>query len=89
MFLDPISFALAATVTTTLTYVCYSFSMAYFPKFFARTHAGMIHLARYQKYISDIKVTLESFIWGLMQVVFHTFVTAWFFAFVYNYLLAR
>ncbi len=89
MLFEPISFALAATVTMSITYICYTIAMAYFPKFFVRTHASMIHLVHYQKYASDIKVTLEGFIWGLMQVVFHTFVTAWVFAYLYNFLLTR
>jgi hypothetical protein len=89
MFLEPISFALAATATMSISYIAYSIAMAFFPKFFLRTHASMIHLVHYQKYANDIKVTLESFVWGLAQVLFHSFVTAWFFAFLYNYLLAR
>ena len=89
MFLEPISFALAATITTSLSFIAYSFAMAFFPKFFVRMHASMIHLVHFQKYLNDIKVTLESFIWGLVQVIFHTFITAWFFAVIYNTLLAR
>lgn len=89
MFLQPLSFALAATATTSLSFVAYSFAMAFFPKFFVRMHASMIHLIHYQKYLNDIKVTLESFIWGLAQVVFHTFISAWIFATIYNMLLTR
>ena len=89
MMFDVTNFAISSTVTMTFMYLGYTFAMAFFPKFFVRTHASMSHLTNYNKYLNDIHVTLEGFIWGLGQVIFHSFVTAWIFAYVYNTLIMQ
>lgn len=89
MMFDVTNFAISATVTMSFTYIFYTLAMAFFPKFFVRTHASMIHLTNYNKYLNDINVTLEGFLWGLGQVIFHSFLTAWIFAYIYNALLMQ
>lgn len=83
MFFDPIKFGLAASITVAAKFTFCSLGMAFYPRLFQKLHSHVSH------YVIDGKMTIQNFVMGLVQASLHTFIAAWIFAYVYNYLLMQ
>lgn len=84
MELNKQKFSLAATITMGIAYVICAIFTALFPDIALKFLGWIIHLVNVEKFADGVQVTLGSFIFGLLPILFYTYLGTYLFAWLYN-----
>lgn len=84
MGLNAQKFSLAATMTMGVAYIICGTFTALFPDVALRFLGWMVHLVNVEKFAGGVEVTFGSLIFGLLPILFYTYLAAYLFAWLYN-----
>ncbi|MBI2514842.1 hypothetical protein HYV91_01470 [Candidatus Wolfebacteria bacterium] len=84
MELNKQKLSLAATATMTITYIICGIFTALLPDVALKFLGWMVHLVNVEKFAGGVEVTLDSFILGLLPILFYTYLATYLFAWLYN-----